>query len=91
MLLRFYWSKRKEHLKLILEENIDNAEIIDKSQTAHSCDLLLNRNNKPAILIENKVYTHKVPTTEINKFKSDCKGFVISTHPSKSAKAKFIL
>jgi hypothetical protein len=65
----------ENHLKLILEENIDNAEIIDKSQTAHSCDLLLNRNNKPAILIENKVYTHKVPTTEINKFKSDCKGF----------------
>jgi hypothetical protein len=65
----------ENHLKLILEENIDNAEIIDKSQTAHSCDLLLNRNNKPAILIENKVYAHKVPTTEINKFKSDCKGF----------------
>jgi hypothetical protein len=65
----------ENHLKLILEENIDNAEIIDKSQTAHSCDLLLNRNNKPVILIENKVYAHKVPTTEINKFKSDCKGF----------------
>ena len=64
----------ENHLKLILEENIDNAEIIDKSQTAHSCDLLLNRNNKPKILIENKVYSHKVPTTEIDKFKSDCKG-----------------
>jgi hypothetical protein len=68
----------ENHLKLILEENIENAEIIDKSQTAHSCDLLLNRNNKPTILIENKVYTHKVPTVEINKFKSDCKG--LKTH-----------
>jgi hypothetical protein len=68
----------ENHLKLILEENIDNAEIIDKSQTAHSCDLLLNRNNKPKILIENKVYSHKVPTTEIDKFKSDCKG--LKTH-----------
>jgi hypothetical protein len=68
----------ENHLKLILEENIDNAEIIDKSQTAHSCDLLLNRNNKPKILIENKVYSHKVPTAEIDKFKSDCKG--LKTH-----------
>lgn len=68
----------ENHLKLILEENIENAEIIDKSQTAHSCDLLLNRNNKPKILIENKVYSHKVPTTEIDKFKSDCKG--LKTH-----------
>lgn len=68
----------ENHLKLILEENIDNAEIIDKSQTAHSCDLLLNRNNKPKILIENKVYTQKVPTSEIDKFKSDCKG--LKTH-----------
>ena len=65
----------ENHLKLILEENIENAEIIDKSQTPHSCDLLLVRNSKPKILIENKVYTHKVPTTEIDKFKSDCKGF----------------
>ena len=68
----------ENHLKLILEENIDNAEIIDKSQTAHSCDLLLNRNNKPKILIENKVYSQKVPTSEIDKFKSDCKG--LKTH-----------
>ena len=68
----------ENHLKLILEENIDNAEIVDKSQTAHSCDLLLNRINKPKILIENKVYSHKVPTSEIDKFKSDCKG--LKTH-----------
>jgi len=66
------------HLKLILEENIDNAEVIDKSQTAHSCDLLLTRNNKPKILIENKIYSHKVPTAEIDKFKSDCRG--LKTH-----------
>jgi hypothetical protein len=68
----------ENHLKLILEENIDNAEIIDKSQTSHSCDLLLNRINKPKILIENKVYSHKVPTSEIDKFKADCKG--LKTH-----------
>ena len=68
----------ENHLKLILEENIENAEIIDKSSEAHSCDLLLNRNNKPSILIENKVYTHKVPKTEIVKFKGDCKA--LKTH-----------
>ena len=68
----------ENHLKLILEENIDNCEIIDKSKTSHSCDLLLNRSNKPKILIENKVYSDKVPTTEIDKFKSDCKG--LKTH-----------
>jgi len=68
----------ENHLKLILEENIDNAEVIDKSQTAHSCDLLLTRNNKPKILIENKIYSHKVPTAEIDKFKFDCRG--LKTH-----------
>ena len=62
----------ENHLKLILEENIENAEIIDKSQTPHSCDLLLHRCNRQDILIENKVYTHKVPTNEIDKFKTDC-------------------
>jgi hypothetical protein len=62
----------ENHLKLILEENIENAEIVDKSQTPHSCDLLLQRVGKHNILIENKVYTHKVPTTEIDKFKTDC-------------------
>ena len=68
----------ENHLKLILEENIDNAEIINKSQTAHSCDLLLIRGvNKPKILIESKNYTDKVPTSEIDKFKSDCKGLKI--------------
>ena len=63
----------ENHLKLILEENIENAEIIDKSNTPHSCDLLLHRNNKQNILIENKSYTYKVPTIEIEKFKNDCK------------------
>ena len=62
----------ENHLKLILEENIENAEIIDKSHTPHSGDLLLRRNNKDNIIIENKSYTHKVPTSEIEKFKFDC-------------------
>ena len=65
----------EKHLKLILEENLENAEIIDKSKTPHSCDLLLIRNNKPKIFIENKLYTEKVPTSEIEKFKGDCKGY----------------
>jgi len=64
----------ENHLKLILEENIENAQIIDKSQTPHSCDLLLSRVGKYNILIENKIYSHKVPTNEIEKFKNDCIG-----------------
>jgi hypothetical protein len=66
------------HLQKILEENIDNAEIIDKSKTDHSCDLLLKRTNKCNILFENKAYTHKVPTPEVDKFKNDCMG--LKTH-----------
>lgn len=65
----------EKHLKLILEENLENAEIIDKSKTAHSCDLLLIRNNKPKIYIENKAYSEKVPTSEVDKFKGDCRGY----------------
>ena len=36
----------------------------------HKCKL--QRVDKHNILIENKIYTHKVPTSEIDKFKADC-------------------
>lgn len=63
----------ENHLKNILEENIENSEIIDKSTTPHSCDMLLQRTNKPNILIENKIYNSKVPTLEVDKFRDDCR------------------
>ena len=67
----------ENHLKNILEENIENSEIsiYAESQTPHSCDLLLIR-GKPHlcnILIENKIYNTKVPTVEIDKFREDCR------------------
>ena len=41
------------------------------SSTKESCDLLLIRNNKPVIFIENKDYKDNLPQTEVDKFIRD--------------------
>ncbi len=43
-------------------------QIINTSNNKHMCDIMLKRNNKKYILIENKM---SVPKCEVNKFVSD--------------------
>jgi len=51
-----------------------NADIKDIGSTEdNSCDILMERVNKPKILFECKNYDNRVDTREVNKFKDDIK------------------
>jgi hypothetical protein len=61
----------ENELKATLDELFPTA-IVDKiSGEAHTCDIIIKRDEKDDILIENKNYKTKVPVTEVNKFISD--------------------
>lgn len=55
----------------VLQETYTTGEIIDTSNDSKKCDILLKRNNKPAILIENKTYQNPVSKDEVIKFCRD--------------------
>lgn len=55
----------------VLQEIYTTAEIIDTSNESKKCDILLRRNNKPLILIENKTYQNPVSKDEVIKFCRD--------------------
>jgi hypothetical protein len=61
----------ENELKATLDEIFPSA-IVDKiSGEAHTCDIIIKREEKDDILVENKNYKTKVPVTEVNKFISD--------------------
>ena len=60
----------------------------------NSCDIILNRKDKPKILIENKEYDDKIPQPEIKKFidnvvLNNCDGIMISQHTQITFKDDF--
>lgn len=55
----------------VLQEIYTTAEVIDTSNESKKCDILLKRNNKPVILIENKTYQNPVSKDELTKFCRD--------------------
>jgi len=58
-------------LNTVLTELYETAEIIDVSKESHRGDFIMNRNNKPKILFENKFQNENIPTHEVNKFIGD--------------------
>ena len=61
----------ENELKATLDEIFPSA-IVDKiSGEAHTCDIIIKREEKDDILVENKNYKTKVPVIEVNKFISD--------------------
>ena len=62
----------ENHLSSVLTKLFPTAEIIDTSKLTSSCDFQLKRENKDAILIENKDYTVNVDPKEVKKFIGDC-------------------
>jgi 23S rRNA pseudoU1915 N3-methylase RlmH len=69
-----------------------NLKIV--SNTPESGDILLIRNNKPVILIENKEYTNSVDLNEVTKFIRDvntqnCSGILMSQNSKISNKKDF--
>lgn len=75
--------------EFVMEELINRlyptGEIVNTSSQTACCDLLLKRENKPKILIENKNYKRNVDLDEIKKFLRDiaenkCCGIMLSQH-----------
>jgi len=61
------------------------AEILSVGTTKETGDIILNRNDKPKILLENKNYDRNIGADEIKKFLRDietqnCSGIMISQH-----------
>jgi hypothetical protein len=68
---------------LILEKMFPSASLEFVGTTKETGDFILERKNKPKVLIENKDYTRTVPTEEVQKFIRDidqqkCCGLFIS-------------
>ena len=62
----------ENHLSSVLTKMFPTAEIVDTSKMTSSCDFQLKRENKDAILIENKDYNVNVDPKEVKKFIGDC-------------------
>jgi hypothetical protein len=62
-------GKMSENLVLnTLKTMYPNAEIYSVGQTKETCDIMLVRNNKPKILVENKDWRRPVIQEEVKKF-----------------------
>lgn len=65
-------GKMSENLVLnTLKTMYPNAEIYSVGQTKETCDIMLVRNNKPKILVENKDWRRPVIQEEVKKFMRD--------------------
>ena len=62
----------ENQLNFVLTKMFPSADIIDTSKTTSSGDFIMKRENRDAILIENKDYNKNVSTEEIKKFIIDC-------------------
>ena len=84
----------ENHLNKIIVQMFPTAEIIDTSKQAHSCDIILKRENKEDILLENKDYADNVSTDEVNKFIGDCEkqqkhGIILSQNTGITSKKNY--
>jgi len=84
----------ENELKLTLDDIFPTAVVEKISGEAHTCDIIIKREGKDDILVENKNYKTKVPITEVNKFISDIQnkekhGIFISQYSSIANKDNF--
>jgi hypothetical protein len=78
-------KESEKKLEKCIVSAFPNGKITDKSGESKACDYLLERQNKPDILFENKDYSNNVPNEEIKKFIRDieyqkCHGILLSQH-----------
>ena len=78
----------------VLQELYPSGEIIDTSNESKKCDIMVKRNNKPIILLENKSYQNPVSKDEIIKFLRDIEyqnycGIMLSQTSNISTKEDF--
>jgi hypothetical protein len=84
----------ENHLNKIIVQMFPTAEIIDTSKQSHSGDILVKREDKDNILLENKDYAENVSTDEVNKFISDCEkqkmhGIILSQNTGITSKKNY--
>lgn len=88
-------GKLSENLVLnTLKDLFPNAEIYSVGQTKETCDIMLIRNNKPKILVENKDWRRPVIQEEVKKFMRDidtqkCCGLFLSQNTTITTKDNF--
>ena len=88
-------GKMSENLVLnTLKDMYPNAEIYSVGQTKETCDIMLVRNNKPKILVENKDWRRPVIQEEVKKFMRDielqkCSGLFLSQNTTITTKDNF--
>ena len=88
-------GKMSENLVLnTLKDMYPNAEIYSVGQTKETCDIMLIRNNKPKILVENKDWRRPVIQEEVKKFMRDielqkCCGLFLSQNTTITTKDNF--
>jgi hypothetical protein len=84
----------ENNLSRVLSNLFPTANIIDTSHLPSSGDFILERADKPKILMENKDYTNNVPPKEIDKFIKDvkhqeCHGIFLSQNSGITQKNHF--
>ena len=88
-------GKLSENLVLnTLKDMYPSAEIYSVGQTKETCDIMLVRNNKPNILVENKDWKRPVIQEEVKKFLRDidmqkCCGLFLSQNTTITTKENF--
>ena len=88
-------GKMSENLVLnTLKDMYSSAEIYSVGQTKETCDIMLVRNNKPKILVENKDWRRPVIQEEVKKFMRDielqkCCGLFLSQNTTITTKDNF--
>ena len=88
-------GKMSENLVLnTLKDMYPNAEIYSVGQTKETCDIMVVRNNKPKILVENKDWRRPVIQEEVKKFMRDielqkCCGLFLSQNTTITTKDNF--
>jgi hypothetical protein len=88
-------GKLSENLVLnTLKTMYPSAEIYSVGQTKETCDIMLVRNNKPKILVENKDWSRPVIQEEVKKFMRDidtqkCCGLFLSQNTTITTKDNF--
>jgi hypothetical protein len=88
-------GKLSENMVLnTLKEMYPTAEIYSVGQTKETCDIMLVRNNKPNVLVENKDWKRPVIQEEVKKFLRDidmqkCCGLFLSQNTTITTKENF--
>lgn len=78
----------------VLGDLYPTAEVVQVGQTKETGDIMLRRNDRPTVLVENKDWTRPVPQNEVSKFIRDveiqrCSGIFLSQNGGITCRENF--